>query len=71
MSAVTLDFIARQQQYMLATMGELRDDMAIMMAMLQRLDGTVSGLVNEVRAMHARHNRLARRVDAMAPEDRP
>jgi len=71
MSAVTLDFIARQQQYMLATMGELRDDMAVMMAILQRLDGTVSGLVNEVRAMHSRHNRLARRVDALTPEGGP
>jgi hypothetical protein len=36
-----------------------------MMAILQRLDGTVSGLVNEVRAMHAQHSRLGMRVAAL------
>ena len=59
-AAATL--IARQQRQLLMEMGTLRDDMTVMMAILQRLDGTMGGLVNEVRATHAQHNRLAHRV---------
>jgi hypothetical protein len=55
-----LTLIARQQKRLLSEMGQMRDDMAVLIAVAQRLDGTVSGLVNEVRAMHSR---LARRVD--------
>lgn len=57
-----LGLVARQQRQLLAEMGTMRDDMAVMMAMLQRLDGTMAGLVNEVRATHARHSRLENRV---------
>ncbi len=42
--------------------------MAVMMAILQRLDGTVGGLVNEVRAMHAQHSRFASRAAALEPQ---
>ena len=57
-----LSLIARQQRQLLTDMGTMRDDMAVMIAMLQRLDGTVSGLVTEVRAIHSQHSRLANRV---------
>ena len=57
-----MTLIARQQRQLLSEMGVMRDDMAVMMAILQRLDGTVSGLVNEVRAMHSQHSRLINRV---------
>ena len=57
--------ISRQQVKVLAEIGTMRDDMAVMMAILMRLDGTVAGLVNEVRAMHSQHARLVRRVDAL------
>jgi hypothetical protein len=30
----------------------MRDDIAVMIAIMQRLDGTVTGLLNEVRAEH-------------------
>ena len=36
--------------------------MAVMTAILQRLDGTVSGLVNEIRATHAQQSRMDRRI---------
>ena len=54
--------IARQQRQILSEIGVMRDDMGVMMAILQRLDGTVVGLVNEVRAMHSQHSRLSKRV---------
>ena len=60
---VDLSLIARQQRQILQEIGTMRDDQTVMMAILQRLDGTMSGLVNEVRATHSRHNRLAKRVE--------
>jgi len=59
---VDLQFIARQQRQMMTEIGSMRDDMAVMMAILMRVDGTVAGLVNEVRAMHSQHGRLTTRV---------
>lgn len=60
--AAGLGLIARQQRQLLSEMGTMRDDMAVMMAILQRVDGTMSGLVNEVRATHSQHSRLSSRV---------
>ena len=54
--------IARQQRQLLTDIGTVRDDMAVMVAMLQRLGGTVSGLVTEVCAIHSQHGRFANRV---------
>jgi hypothetical protein len=64
-SSPDLSLIARQQLKLIGEIGTLRDDMGVMMAILQRLDGTVAGLVNEVRATHSQHSRLATRVRAL------
>ena len=64
---VDLGLIARQQQQLLAEMGIMRDDVGVTMGILQRLDGTVGGLVNEVRAMHSQQSRLSSRVRALEP----
>jgi len=60
-----LTLLLRQQRQMIADMASLRDDMGVMMAILQRLDGTVGGLVNEVRATHSQHARLRARVEEL------
>ena len=65
-----LSLIARQQKQLLDDFGTMRDDMRVLLAIVQRLDGTVSGLVNEVRAMHARHDRLACRVESLETPER-
>jgi hypothetical protein len=63
MAEITLDFLAQQQARLLEAMGQLRDDVRVMAAaIVQRLDGTVQGLINEVRAEHSRFERLDRRV---------
>ena len=62
MAEITLDFLAQQQARLLEAMGQLRDDIRVMAAIVQRLDGTVQGLINEVRAEHSRFERLDRRV---------
>ncbi len=52
-SQADLSLIARQQAQLLNGMGTLRDDMAVLTAIVQRLDGTMAGLVNEIRATHS------------------
>jgi uncharacterized protein YoxC len=63
-----LGLIARQQRQLLDQMNTLRDDMTVLTAIVMRLDGTVAGLVQEIRAIHSQHGRLANRVRAL--EDR-
>jgi hypothetical protein len=60
--AITLEFLARQQQRMLDEMSSMRDDMQVLTAMVMRLDGTVGLVLTELRAMHSQHGRLANRV---------
>ena len=41
MAEITLDFLASHQDRILDEIGQVRDDMRVMAAMIQRLDGTV------------------------------
>ena len=45
--------------------GSIRDDLAVLTAIAMRQDGTLGALLNEVRAMHSQHSRLANRVRDM------
>jgi hypothetical protein len=45
-----LSLIARQQRELLYEIGALRDDIAVTTAIARRIDGTISRLVNEIRA---------------------
>jgi sRNA-binding protein len=48
----------------------LHDDVQIVSAIVQRLDGTMTGALNEIRAEHARSDRLAERVRRLEDETR-
>lgn len=61
---VDLTLIARQQRQLIEEMATLRDDMTVLIAIVQRLDGTMSGLVNEIRATHTHSNRALIAGDA-------
>jgi hypothetical protein len=72
MAEIPLEFLAGQQGKLLDEMramrnemGQVRDDIRVMAAIVQRLDGTVQGLTSEVRAEHARYSRLELRVDRL------
>ena len=62
---IDLTFIARQQYQILNELATMRDDAAVLLAIVMRIDGTVTGLVREIRATHAQHSRLANRVRAL------
>ena len=54
--------LMRQQREMLSEIRTMRDDMSVLAAIVQRMDGTLSGLVNEIRATHSQLSRMDRRV---------
>jgi hypothetical protein len=62
---IDLAYIAGQQHQVLTELGTMRDDAAVLLAIVMRMDGTLTGLVQEIRATHAQHSRLANRVTAL------
>jgi hypothetical protein len=65
MAEVDLDYLARQVGHVLEGQARAREDMAVLLAMVQRLDGTVQGLVAEASAQHARLERALRRLERL------
>jgi hypothetical protein len=45
-----LSLISRQQRELLSEIGAIRDNIAVTTAIARRIDGTISRLVNEIRA---------------------
>lgn len=64
---VTLEFIAAQQSRLLNEMADMRADMAVLLAISQRLDSTVGGVTAELRALHGQIGRFRYRLDQMQP----
>jgi len=59
---VDIAFIARALRELQSEVRVMRDDINVLAAMVQRLDGTMVGMINEIRAIHAQHSRMDRRV---------
>ena len=81
MAEVDLAFIARQLEHLINDVGALKDDMTVVMARLDRIDVstraavdrmeiTSRGVLDELRAMHRRHDRLAKRTDRLEDANR-
>ena len=68
MAEVTLELLGAMMQRLTTEVASMRDDIAVLSAIVQRMDGTLSGMVNEIRATHTQQSRLANRVRAL--EDR-
>ena len=60
--AITLEFIGRQLSSLTSEFGQMRDEITVLTPMVRRLDGTVSGLTDEVRGLSRLYDRLDRRV---------
>ena len=61
-SGADLSLIARQQRQLLTDIASMREDVSVLTAIVLRQDATLTALLNEVRAMHSQHSRLANRV---------
>jgi hypothetical protein len=57
-----LNFLARQNERILTEIASLRDDMAVLTAMVMRLDGSHAALLQETRATHAQITRMNDRI---------
>jgi chromosome segregation ATPase len=57
-----LNFLAHQIERLLTEMASLRDDMAVLTAMVMRLDGSHAALLQETRATHAQITRMNDRI---------
>jgi hypothetical protein len=53
MAAIALDFLAVQQDRIVAELMVLRDDLRILARIVQPLDGMMTGALNEIRGSHA------------------
>jgi hypothetical protein len=62
MAKIDLAFLARQNERIMADNASMRDELRVQPAMITRLDGTVAGLVQEVRAIHTWMARMDDRV---------
>jgi hypothetical protein len=72
MTEITLEFIARQLERLIDGQARLQDDMTVVMARLDRIEGMVRGDREELRAtfaellaVHRRHDRMERRLNRL------
>lgn len=69
MPDINPEFLAHQMERVLTEIGSLRDDMSVLTALALRLDATMTGVQQELRATHARIQRMNDRVRKL--EDSP
>jgi hypothetical protein len=62
MTDVDLNFLAHQIERLITEVSSLRDDMGVSTAVVMRLDGTQSAMLQELRAIHTQINRMNDRV---------
>jgi hypothetical protein len=69
---VTLEFISRQQDRLLAEVAALRDEVRVQSAITNRLDTMIgqmlniqTGMLEQIRAMVAQHQRFADRLSRL------
>lgn len=60
--AIDLAFLARQSERTMNELASLRDDMAVLTAIVMRLDGSMAALLQEVRVVHQQIGRMNDRV---------
>lgn len=65
MKDADLTFIAKKLDHVLTELGYFRDETAVQTAMIVRLDATVDGLKQEVRALHSQNARIEKRVHVL------
>lgn len=63
------NFLARQIERILTEVASLRDDTAVLTAMVMRLDGSHAALLQETRATHAQIARMNGRIRKLEAEE--
>jgi len=71
MVEIDLNFLAQQVDRLLANNARQRDDIAVLTAMVMRIDGTLNAVLNELRAMHTQIARMNDRIEKLEAVVRP
>ena len=69
LAAPDLSFLARQNERILTELASLRDDMTVLTAIVLRLDGSQTNLLQEIRAMHSQISRMNDRIRKLETEE--
>jgi hypothetical protein len=64
-----LNFLVLQNERILTSIASLRDDMAVLTAMVMRLEGSHAALLQETRATHAQIARMNDRIRRLEAKD--
>ena len=59
---IDLAYIGRALQKLTSDVASMRDDMQVLTAIVLRVDNGQGRMLEEIRAMHRQHSRLAERV---------
>jgi hypothetical protein len=66
-----LNFIARQIERLITDLASVRDDMAVLTAIVPRLDGSMTALLQETRATHSQIARMNDRIRKLEDAQQP
>ena len=65
---VTLDFIGKQLDRVIAEQSSMRDDLRVLTAIVLRLEGTLNGVLDQLHAMVSQHQRFDARLRRLEEE---
>jgi hypothetical protein len=71
MADADINFIARQIDRLMTDVASIRDDMAVLPAIVLRLDGSVAALLQETRATHSQIARMNGRIRKLEDAQQP
>ena len=65
---VTLDFIGKQLERVIAEQSSMRDDLRVLTTIVLRLEGTLNGVLDQLHAMVSQHQRFDARLRQLEEE---
>ena len=68
---VTLDFIGKQIERVIAKQSSMRDDLRVLTTIVLRLEGTPNGVLDQLHAMVSHHQRFDARLRRLEEERTP
>jgi hypothetical protein len=68
---IDLAYIGHAMERLITEVATLRDDMTLLTAIVHRMDNSQSRILEELRAMHRQHGRLAHRVEKLERAEIP
>jgi len=71
MAEPSLELLMSLMERVLSELGDIKADMAVLTALVMRIDRTQGGFLEELRALHGQHGRLDRRVRALEEAGHP